>query len=121
MGAAFCAPTGCYFPRGRPQWLRANVLPPKTKRILILTFTSYLPLAGLTVFTLIVNLPFGFLRSKAKKFSFPWFLYIHLPIPFVYVLRRLLMLPMLIIPLLLVAAIVGQVWGGRIRTERKSI
>ena len=83
-----------------------------------MTFVNYLPLAGLTFFTLIVNLPFGFLRSKAKKFSFPWFLYIHLPIPFVYVLRRILMLPMLIIPLLIVAAIAGQVWGGKIKTTK---
>jgi hypothetical protein len=30
---------------------------------------------------------------SAKEILLPWFLYIHLPIPFVYVLRRLLMLP----------------------------
>jgi len=34
-----------------------------------------------------INLPFGALRSNVKKFSFLWFLYIHLPIPFIVLLR----------------------------------
>lgn len=66
-------------------------------------------------FTLVINLPFGFLRSRADKYSVLWFLYIHLPIPLVYLLRRMLTLRLSVIPLLVVAAVVGQVWGGRIR------
>lgn len=34
-----------------------------------------------------VNIPFGILRSREKKFSFKWFLYIHLPIPLVVLAR----------------------------------
>jgi hypothetical protein len=34
-----------------------------------------------------INLPFGYFRSKVRKFSFKWFLFIHLPIPLVVFLR----------------------------------
>lgn len=36
-------------------------------------------LVALLVF--LINIPFGVLRGKQKRFSFKWFLYIHLPIP----------------------------------------
>ncbi|MBI1931928.1 MAG: hypothetical protein HYS24_05265 [Ignavibacteriales bacterium] len=36
---------------------------------------------------LLLNLPFGYWRSKVKKFSFQWFLAIHIPVPFVILLR----------------------------------
>ncbi|WP_163708560.1 hypothetical protein [Mangrovibacterium lignilyticum] len=42
-------------------------------------------LVALAVFLL--NLPFGALRGRERKYSFKWFLYIHLPIPFVILLR----------------------------------
>jgi hypothetical protein len=42
-------------------------------------------LVALLVF--LINIPFGVLRGKQKRFSFKWFLYIHLPIPFVIMLR----------------------------------
>ncbi|MBK7104304.1 MAG: hypothetical protein IPH62_03375 [Ignavibacteriae bacterium] len=35
----------------------------------------------------LINLPFGYWRSKVKKFSPQWFLAIHLPVPFVILLR----------------------------------
>lgn len=35
----------------------------------------------------VINLPFGAWRSGVKKFSFLWFLFIHLPIPLVVLLR----------------------------------
>ena len=34
-------------------------------------------------FVLVLNLPFGFWRSRVKKFSVPWFLAIHLPVPMI--------------------------------------
>lgn len=42
-------------------------------------------LVALLVF--LINLPFGALRGREKKDSFKWFLYIHLPIPLVVLLR----------------------------------
>ena len=46
-----------------------------------------LKLLLLTVIIFLINLPFGYLRGNVKKFSFKWFLYIHLPIPFIILLR----------------------------------
>jgi hypothetical protein len=40
-----------------------------------------------TILVFLLNLPFGYWRAKVKKFSFKWFLYIHLPIPIVVFLR----------------------------------
>ncbi|GFP34045.1 hypothetical protein HKBW3S42_02385, partial [Candidatus Hakubella thermalkaliphila] len=62
-------------------------------------------------FTLLLNMPFGYLRGKAKKFSFKWFLYMHLPIPFILLARILTNIDMAYIPLFALAAIIGQVWG----------
>lgn len=42
-------------------------------------------LVALCVF--ILNVPFGYLRSRHKKFSLMWWLYIHIPVPFVILLR----------------------------------
>ncbi|WP_321287687.1 hypothetical protein [uncultured Sunxiuqinia sp.] len=42
-------------------------------------------LVALIVF--LVNIPFGALRSKHKKFSLMWWIYIHIPVPIVILLR----------------------------------
>lgn len=68
----------------------------------------------ITVFAFVLNLPFGYLRGKSKKFSFQWFLYIHLPIPFVIVFRLLAGFSMKIVPIVLAASILGQVVGARL-------
>lgn len=39
--------------------------------------------------TIVVNIPFGYLRGNAKRFSFLWFLFIHLPVPLVIYFRNL--------------------------------
>ncbi|MBI3754530.1 MAG: hypothetical protein HY266_10895 [Deltaproteobacteria bacterium] len=66
----------------------------------------------LTFIALILNLPFGYLRSTAKKFSLKWFLYIHIPIPFVILMRVWLGFGYKAIPLLLVGSMLGQLLGG---------
>ncbi|MFQ5354054.1 MAG: hypothetical protein ACE5DR_03815 [Thermodesulfobacteriota bacterium] len=68
----------------------------------------------ITIFAFVLNLPFGYLRGKSRKFSFQWFLYIHLPIPFVIVFRLLAGFSMKIVPIVLAASILGQVVGARI-------
>lgn len=79
---------------------------------------DYLPRIFLviTVFllTFIINLPFGYYRKKAQRFSFKWFLYIHLPIPIIVAARLLSNIDFRYIPLFVVAAITGQFLGGRI-------
>lgn len=64
--------------------------------------------------TLLINLPFGYFRKRTKKFSFKWFLYIHLPIPLIFLARVLSHLDYRYIPLFVLAAIMGQLWGGKI-------
>ena len=44
----------------------------------------------LTIVALIVllfNIPFGYWRALVKKFSLQWFLAVHLPVPFIIILR----------------------------------
>ncbi len=65
-------------------------------------------------FAFVLNLPFGYWRGKTRKFSFKWFLYIHLPIPFVVIFRLLAGFSMKIVPIMLVASVAGQVLGARI-------
>lgn len=69
---------------------------------------------GLFSFTFMLNMPFGYLRGKTKRFSLKWFLYIHLPIPFVLLARILSNIDMTYIPLFVLASVIGQVWGGRL-------
>ena len=68
----------------------------------------------LTLITLILNLPFGYLRSMSKRFSPKWFLYIHIPIPFVVLMRIWLGFSYTAIPVLLIGAVTGQLLGGYI-------
>lgn len=71
-------------------------------------------LAGLLVLTVLLNLPFGYLRARSKKYSVPWFLYIHIPIPFIIFLRLSFGFDWKAIPLIVAAAVTGQFAGGRI-------
>ncbi len=64
--------------------------------------------------TIAINMPFGYVRKKTKKFSFKWFAYIHLPIPLIFLARVLSHLDFRYIPLFVAAAVVGQIWGGRL-------
>lgn len=68
----------------------------------------------LLLFTLIINLPFGYLRARSKKYSIPWFLYIHLPIPVIIFLRLTFGFTWKAIPLVVLAAVTGQYAGGKI-------
>lgn len=71
-------------------------------------------LLGLFSFTFMINLPFGYLRSKTRKRSLNWFLCIHLPIPFIFLGRFLSHLDFRYVPLFVAAALIGQIWGGKL-------
>ncbi len=75
-------------------------------------------LAALMLAAFVLNLPFGYFRVNTKKFSVQWFLYIHLPIPFIFVLRRLAGYSIKIVPLLIIGAVAGQLIGGRFNKTR---
>jgi len=65
--------------------------------------------------TTILNLPFGYWRQGLKKFSWPWWLAIHLPIPIVIAFRIGLGIPYATVPFVILAAVAGQWAGGRLR------
>jgi hypothetical protein len=85
-----------------------------------LDLTLALNLAGLLLFAFLINLPFGFMRETSPKYSLRWFVYIHLSIPFIIVLRLREGFGWRIIPLTIACAVFGQILGGRIRRRSKT-
>jgi hypothetical protein len=75
---------------------------------------TFYAISVLFVFTLLLNLPFGYVRSKTKKYSLRWFLYIHIPIPFIFVARTISHISIKYIPIFILAAVVGQILGGKL-------
>lgn len=74
---------------------------------------------GLVVLSLIVSVPCGYIRQNYPKYSFIWFLLIHLPIPFIVLLRLKAGLDWHYIPLTLAGSIAGQIIGGAASRRRK--
>lgn len=74
---------------------------------------------GLFVMALIVSIPCGYIRQNYKKYSFMWFLLIHLPIPFIVLLRIEAGLNWHFIPLTLGGSVAGQIIGGTLSRRRK--
>jgi len=72
------------------------------------------------VFTLLVNLPFGYWRAGTRKFSPAWFVAVHGPVPLVVAARLLLGVGFrwANIPVLVAAFFAGQLAGGRLRGGR---
>ncbi len=66
---------------------------------------------GISLFTTIINLPFGYWRANVKKFSKGWFLAVHLPVPFVVAARLGFKISFRFIPVFVFAFFVGQ-WLG---------
>ena len=66
---------------------------------------------------LLLNLPFGFWRAGTRRFSLPWVLAVHTPIPFVIALRLLSGLgwQLRTFPVMLGAFFTGQFLGGKLR------
>jgi len=75
---------------------------------------KFYAVAALFAFTLLLNLPFGYARVRARKYSFRWFLYIHAPIPFIFIARTLSHIQIIYIPIFVVAAVIGQILGGKL-------
>jgi len=74
----------------------------------ILNFINLLFIAFLA------NLPLGYLREGSPKYSLRWFLYIHLSIPFIVVIRLIHGFGWEIVPFSIGLAIAGQWFGGKI-------
>ena len=69
----------------------------------------------------VMNLPLGYLRQGVRKFSFKWFLYIHLSIPFIILLRLTLGISYWYIPFSLGSAVAGQLVGGRMSKPKGEV
>jgi hypothetical protein len=80
-----------------------------------------LRLWGVALVVLVVNLPFGYWRAGVPRFTLPWFLAVHIPVPLVVGLRLLAGLGWRVSTLLVlaVAFFAGQVLGGRLRFWRR--
>ncbi len=63
--------------------------------------------------TTMINLIFGFFRNRTRKYSINWFLCIHAPIPFIFLARTFSHLGVVYIPLFVLAALTGQILGGK--------
>lgn len=68
----------------------------------------------ITLFSFILNIPFGYFRKRSRKYSLKWFLYIHLPVPLVILVRLVSHAEYKYIPLFIAAAVAGQFCGGRL-------
>lgn len=76
-------------------------------------------LIGLIILAFVVSVPCGYLRQNFKKYSFMWFFLIHLPIPFIVLLRIKAGLGWQFIPLTLGGSVAGQIVGGIISRRRR--
>lgn len=74
----------------------------------------------LTAAAFILNLPFGYFRANTKKFSLMWFLYIHLPIPLIFILRTSAGFSIKVIPVIVAGAVLGQIIGGRLNKKARA-
>jgi hypothetical protein len=77
-------------------------------------------LSGLILLAVIVNIPFGYLRQGYEKFTFGWYFYVHISIPFLIYLRVKAGFSWMYIPLTLGGAIAGQILGGIIYRRRNT-
>ncbi|MDH5720254.1 MAG: hypothetical protein OEZ13_06480 [Spirochaetia bacterium] len=78
---------------------------------------NYLSVLALFFLAISLNMPFGYFRKNSRKYSLKWFIYIHLPIPFIATARILSGFNYKIIPLLLAASVLGQIMGAKINKK----
>lgn len=77
-----------------------------------------LKLACLILGAVVVNLPLGYLRGAYRRFTFGWFFYVHISIPFIIYLRVKAAFSWKVVPLTICGAVAGQYLGGALRKRR---
>lgn len=78
-----------------------------------------LGLIALLCFSLLINIPLGYRREGCVRYSWRWFLYIHLSIPLIIGLRLYFGYSWKLIPFTLGCAVAGQLIGGRLYRGRR--
>ena len=76
-------------------------------------------LVGLVILAFMISVPCGYIRQNYPKYSFIWFMLIHIPIPFIVLLRIEAGLSWHYIPLTLGGSVAGQIIGGHLSRRRK--
>lgn len=73
-------------------------------------------LLSVAIIVFMINLPFGYWRDLVDKFSLQWILAVHLPVPFVILLRIFSGLgwQFITFPVLIGAFFLGQLCGGNL-------
>lgn len=79
-----------------------------------MTYTLFFDILKVSLLCFFLNIPFGIIRVRFKKFSVGWFLCIHTPIPVVAIVRRALGFTWYYIPIFLVFSVLGQIVGKKI-------
>ena len=77
--------------------------------------TSLIFLVILLSGTFVLTLPFGVWRARCRKFTVKWWLAIHLIIPVIILMRLWGGFSYSYIPLFLIATVLGQIAGGKIK------
>jgi ferrochelatase len=70
--------------------------------------------------SLLINIPFGYIRQNCPKFSIRWLFWIHASIPVLIYLRIMLQISPISIPMTIALAIAGQILGSRLRQKQMS-
>ncbi|MFV0366008.1 MAG: hypothetical protein ACK5JS_05810 [Mangrovibacterium sp.] len=75
-----------------------------------------------TLLILLLNIPYGMWRTRVKKLSFEWFCSIHLPIPYIVVIRQWTGIGFAwwTYPLFVGAFFTGQLLGKKISRNRNT-
>jgi hypothetical protein len=68
----------------------------------------------IAVIAFAVNVPLGRLRSRCRRFSWKWFLYVHLSVPMIFAARIFTHTDAVFIIIFVAAAVAGQYTGGRL-------
>ncbi len=69
----------------------------------------------------LLNLPFGYIRSRSVRFSRRWMMAIHIPVPLVFLLRVFSGLNWTAIPLLVISDVAGQIVGGKLNVKPEKL
>ena len=80
---------------------------------------AVITISGLIFLAFVISVPCGYLRQSYKKYSFMWFMLIHLPIPFIVLARIETGLSWQIIPFTLSGSVAGQIVGGMVSRRRR--
>jgi hypothetical protein len=69
----------------------------------------------IAVTAFVLNIPLGSLRSRYRRFSWRWYLYVHLSVPLIVAARIFTHTDAVFIIIFIAAAVAGQYAGGKLK------